>query len=103
MVRAPGFDRIVDSAWKSGEPGIVFWTLRTRSTTTNPGHRWLGPVHFLDNVITVNKIPLAQTAKCRLARKIDLGVMGFADMLFQLSISSDGPSAGEVIRLYQHA
>jgi len=57
--------------------------------------------HFLDNVIDINNYPIPEIAETsRRTRKIGLGVMGFADILYQLGIpynSDEGIKMGERI------
>lgn len=54
-------------------------------------------IHFLDNVITINKYPIDEIEEATVrTRKIGLGVMGFANLLYQLRVPYDSEEALDI-------
>lgn len=137
------FDEIIDRAWATGDPGLIFIdrinnspanpvpSLETIESTNPCGEQPLAPwdacnlgsinlgkfvlpegsdvdfealrkttrlaVHFLDNVVQTNPYTLKQIyEEVRNNRRIGLGVMGFADMLFKLRIPYNSDQALEL-------
>ncbi len=134
------FDEIIERAWRTGDPGLVFIDRINNSTSnpvreleeieaTNPcGEQPLAPwdacnlgsinlgkvvlpdgsgvdweelkrvthlaVNFLDNVVQVNPYTLEQIYdEVHSNRRIGLGVMGWADMLFRMRIAYNSDEA----------
>lgn len=139
------WQKIIDSAWKTGDPGLVFIDRINNSPAnptpslglieaTNPcGEQPLSPneacnlgslslamfvverdgkkdidwdelervtklsARFLDDVIEANPYPLPEIdAMVKSNRRIGLGIMGWADLLFRLDIPYDSDEAIEL-------
>jgi ribonucleoside-diphosphate reductase alpha chain len=132
-------DKIINAAWRNGEPGVLFPDAANRSNpvpelgrleATNPcGEQWLhdgdvcnlGSINLskfvkdgevdeerlrevtalstrlLDNVIDLSDFPVEKVnAAFRNNRRIGLGIMGFADMLYQLRIPYNSQKGFEI-------
>jgi ribonucleoside-diphosphate reductase alpha chain len=144
-------DRMIQFAWKNGEPGMLFLDRANEDNmlpnlgeleSTNPcGEQWLLPysscnlgsinlgrfhktgtgeaatweervdweafdqvvhdtVRFLDDVVSINRFPIDEIREqADLERRIGLGVMGFADLLYKLGIRYGSEKSYEVGRV----
>ncbi len=132
-------DKIINAAWRNGEPGVLFPDAANKSNpipelgtleATNPcGEQWLHDgdvcnlgsinlskfvangvileeklkratevaVRMLDNVIDLTDFPVEKVNRTfRNNRRIGLGIMGFADMLYQLRIGYNSDRGREI-------
>src|SRR6266513_1627513 len=80
------FDRMVRAAWRTGDPGMVFID-RINASPANPTPE-IGVVE------ATNPYPLPEIdATVKANRRIGLGIMGWADLLFTLGIPYDSQEA----------
>lgn len=134
-------DKIINAAWRNGEPGVLFPDAANKTNpvpalgrleATNPcGEQWLHDgdvcnlgsinlakfvengqikeerlrfvtemaVHILDNVIDLSDFPVEKVnSTFRNNRRVGLGIMGFADMLYQLRIPYNSEEGFETAR-----
>ncbi len=130
MTASELMDKIINAAWRNGEPGVLFPDAANRTNpipalgrleATNPcGEQWLHDgdvcnlgsvnlakfvkdgkveeerlkhvvkmaVRLLDNVIDMSQFPVEKINKTfRDNRRVGLGIMGFADMLYRLKVA----------------
>ncbi len=144
-------DRMVNFAWKNGEPGMLFLDRANEDNylpnlgeleSTNPcGEQWLLPysscnlgsinlgrfhkadapeaapweervdweafddvvhdtVRFLDDVVSINRFPIDEIRdQANAERRIGLGVMGYADLLYKLGVRYGSEKSYEVGRV----
>lgn len=143
MTASELMDRIINAAWRNGEPGVLFPDAANetnpvpgigRLEATNPcGEQWLhdgdvcnlGSINLakfvkdgkvdvdhlkevtetatrmLDNVVDLSDFPVEKVnSTFRNNRRLGLGIMGFADMLYQLRIpynSEEGFKIAEMV------
>lgn len=141
MTASELMDRIINAAWRNGEPGVLFPDASNRTNpvpalgrleATNPcGEQWLHDgdvcnlgsinlakfvkdgqvdeerlrhvtevsIRMLDNVIDLSDFPVEKVNKTfRNNRRIGLGIMGFADMLYQLRVGYNSEEGFETAR-----
>jgi len=139
------WDEIINSSWKSGEPGISFRDIMNDDNknshlgeinSSNPCQEFVNipysscnlgsinlekiikdkkidyklleenirvAIRFLDNMITVNKLPLKKIDEItKLIRPVGLGTIGYANLLFLLEIPYNSKQAYKVTdKLYE--
>jgi ribonucleoside-diphosphate reductase alpha chain len=140
-------EQIAQCAWKSAEPGLVFFdninefnpliSLKGPLNSTNPcseqslypyescnlgsinlanfvedgKFNWMGyrrciklATRFLDNVIDMNKYPLARIdEETKKTRRIGLGIMGLADALFAMRLRYDSKKGYDMMSFLAEA